>query len=252
MSSEQAGKVAFVTGAARGFGLGFCHGLAAQGAAVAVVDIDAGAAEEAAQGLKAKGMTAMAVAADVSDRASVGAAVAAAAETFGGIDILVNNAGRHLTRYNRPFSEMPEEDLRDLFDVNVFGVIYCTTACSPYMKERGGGVVVNIGSTAAHNCPTPYGVSKLAVRGLTLAFAQELAPLHIRVNTISPGLIGTESALADLPAEMIEQFVNNLQLVRRLGSADDIVNALLYLCSDQASFVNGQTLSVNGGYPLAV
>jgi NAD(P)-dependent dehydrogenase (short-subunit alcohol dehydrogenase family) len=137
-----------------------------------------------------------------------------------------------------------------LFDVNVMGVINVTLACRDSMRDRGGGVVLNISSMAGYMSATPYAVSKLTVRGLTVAFATELAPDRIRVNAIAPGLMNTENALADLPRPLIDEFVHQLQLVRRLGTMDDIVSAMLFLCSDEASFITGETLKVSGGYPL--
>jgi len=109
---------------------------------------------------------------------------------------------------------------------------------------------VNISSMASYLSATPYSVSKLAVRGLTIAFAQELAPDHIRVNAIAPGLMATENAMDDLPQDLIDEFVHQRQLVPRLGQMDDIVQAMLYLCSDDSSFMTGETLKVTGGYPL--
>jgi 3-oxoacyl-[acyl-carrier protein] reductase len=97
---------------------------------------------------------------------------------------------------------------------------------------------------------TPYAVSKLTVRGLTVAFATELAPDRIRVNAIAPGLMNTENALADLPASLIDEFVHKRQLVHRLGTMTDVVSAMLFLCSEEASFITGETLKVSGGYPL--
>jgi NAD(P)-dependent dehydrogenase (short-subunit alcohol dehydrogenase family) len=96
---------------------------------------------------------------------------------------------------------------------------------------------------------SPYAVSKLAVRGLTVAFAAELAPDGIRVNAISPGLMATENAMEDLPKAMVDDFVQNRQLVHRLGEMEDIVKAMLFLCSDDASFITGETIKVSGGYP---
>jgi NAD(P)-dependent dehydrogenase (short-subunit alcohol dehydrogenase family) len=97
---------------------------------------------------------------------------------------------------------------------------------------------------------TPYGVSKLAVRGLTVAFASELSPDRIRVNAIAPGLMNTENALADLPHSLVDDIVRERQLIHRLGTMNDVVSAMLYLCSDEASFITGETLKVSGGYPL--
>ena len=120
------------------------------------------------------------------------------------------------------------------------------------MRGRGGGVVLNIASTAGYLSRTPYGVSKLAVRGLTVAFAAELAADLIRVNAIAPGLTNTESALADVPRALVTSYVEDLQLLQRICTTDDVVSAMLYLCSDEASFVTGETLKVCGGYPLSV
>jgi len=246
------GKVAFITGGARGFGLAFATALAARGASVALADLDVKAAGQAADELTAAGYTAMAVQCDVADEASVGAAVAQVTERLGGIDQLINNAGLHLTRYNQPFMQQPLTDIRALFDVNVIGVVLCTLACQPSMAARGGGTILNISSMASHSSASPYGVSKLAVRGLTLAFAKELAPHGIRVNAISPGLQATESAMADMPEAVVRHIVDEVQMIHRLGSESDIVEAMLYLCSDQAGFVTGVTLPVTGGAMLGI
>jgi 3-oxoacyl-[acyl-carrier protein] reductase len=246
------GKVAFITGAAIGFGRAFGLALGREGASVAVADIDLDAARVTAEKFGGDGFKAMAVRCDVADDAEVREAVDAVNQELGPVDVLINNAGKHLTRYNQPFSVLPREDLRELFDVNVIGVVNCTVACREAMRSTGGGVVLNIASIAGHVSTTPYGVSKLAVRGLTIAFASELAPDNIRVNAIAPGLMATENAIADLPQTMVDEFVNQRQLVHRLGLMDDIVRAMLYLCSEEASFVTGQTLDVSGGYPLFI
>jgi 3-oxoacyl-[acyl-carrier protein] reductase len=244
--------VAFITGGAIGFGRAFGRALAAEGAAIAVADIDLVAARTTADELSAGGTKAVAVKCDVADDAQVRAAVEGVSEELGAVDVLINNAGKHLTRYNQPFTVLPSADLRELFDVNVIGVVNCTVACREPMRSAGGGVVLNIASIAGHISNTPYGVSKLAVRGLTIAFASELAPDNIRVNAIAPGLMATENAIADLPQSMVDEFVAERQLVHRLGLMEDIVQAMLYLCSDQASFVTGQTLDVSGGFPLFI
>ncbi len=244
------GKTAFITGGATGLGRAFAGALTGEGAAVAIADIDTEGANRAAAELTSQGAQAIAVGCDVADEHQVDAAVAATVEKFGGIDILINNAGRHLMKYNQPFGAFSRADVRGLFDVNVMGVINCTLACRDSMRQRGGGVVLNISSAAGFLSGTPYGVSKLAVRGLTTAFASELSGDLIRVNGIAPGLTNTESALADLPSALIEDYVGRLQLVHRICTMDDIVSAMLFLCSDEASFITGETLKVSGGYPL--
>jgi 3-oxoacyl-[acyl-carrier protein] reductase len=245
-----ADKVVLITGAGAGFGASFAQAYAAEGAAVAVTDIDLPAAEKVVAELTAAGHQAIAVQLDVADGDAVDRAVEQVVAHFGGVDVLVNNAGRHLMKYNQPFRVLTRQDVRDLFDVNVHGAIYCSVACHDSMESRGGGVIINISSMAAHLGTSPYAVSKLAVRGLTTAFASEFAPAKIRVNAISPGLMGTEAALADLPPAMVEDFVENRQLLHRLGAVQDIVSAVLFLSSDDASFITGETLKVSGGYPL--
>jgi 3-oxoacyl-[acyl-carrier protein] reductase len=244
------GRTAVITGGAVGFGRAFARALVAEGANVALADIDAAAAEGTAAEVVSGGGQAIAVECDVADADAVDAAVATTVDRFGGIDILINNAGLHLTKYNQPFGMLSRNEIRGLFDVNVIGVINVTLACRDSMRGRGGGAVLNISSMAGYMSATPYAVSKLAVRGLTVAFATELAPDHIRVNAIAPGLMNTESALADLPRPLIDEFVHERQLVHRLGTVGDVVSAMLYLCSDEASFITGETLKVSGGYPL--
>ncbi|HTI74148.1 MAG TPA: SDR family oxidoreductase [Mycobacterium sp.] len=243
-------RTAVITGGAVGFGRAFARALAAEGANVVLADIDIETAERTAGDIVSGGGTAIAVDCDVADAEQVDAAVATTAGRFGGIDIVINNAGLHLTKYNQPFGVLSRDEIRSLFDVNVMGVINVTLACRDSMRDRGGGVVLNISSMAGYMSATPYAVSKLTVRGLTVAFATELAPDRIRVNAIAPGLMNTENALADLPTPLIDQFVHKLQLVHRLGTMDDVVSAMLFLCSDEASFVTGETLKVSGGYPL--
>ncbi len=247
-----ADKTAFITGAAVGLGRAFARALTARGANVVIAEIDIEGAQRTADELTSAGPQAIAVACDVADEHQVETAVARSLEIFGGIDILINNAGRHLMKYNQPFGALSRGELRGLFDVNVMGVVNCTLACRDSMRGRGGGVVVNMSSTAGYSSSTPYGVSKLAVRGLTVAFAAELAPDLIRVNAIAPGLTNTESALADVPRSLVDDYIHDLQLVHRMCTVDDVVSAMLYLCSEEASFITGETLKVSGGYPLSV
>jgi 3-oxoacyl-[acyl-carrier protein] reductase len=244
------GKTAFITGGAIGFGRAFARALVAEGASVAVADIDTGMAERTAAELNSSGTQAIALDCDVANEAQVDAAVAATIERFGGVDILINNAGRHLIKYNQPFGVLSRSDIRGLFDINVIGVINGSLACRDSMRERGGGAILNISSMAGYLSVTPYAVSKLAVRGLTAAFASEFAPDGIRVNGIAPGLMNTENALADLPHSLIDEFVQQRQLVHRLGTMDDVVSAMMFLCSEEAAFITGETLKVSGGYPL--
>jgi 3-oxoacyl-[acyl-carrier protein] reductase len=244
------GKVAFITGGAVGFGRDFGRALAAEGASVVVADIDTDAGEKLAQEFIAGGTKSLALLCDVADEDAVQTAVDTTVSELGGIDILINNAGKHLTKYNLPFCELERSEVRACFDVNVMGVINCSVSARPSMAARGGGVIVNIASMAAYLNVSPYSVSKLAVRGLTIAFATEFAGDDIRVNAIAPGVMATENAMADLPTEIIDEYVNQRQLIHRQGLMEDITKTMLYLCSDDSSFMTGETLKVTGGYPL--
>lgn len=244
------GKVVFITGAGAGFGRDFAVAFASAGAVVVATDINLEAAQQTALLVKAAGGEAIALRCDVSNEAEVKSAVRAASEQCGGVDFLINNAGLHLMKYNQAFGKLGSEELHNLMNVNVMGVVYCTLACRDVMAARNGGAIVNISSIAGHMSPTPYGVSKLAVRGLTAAFARELKEHQIRVNAISPGVILTESAAA-LPKEILEQYLA-LQQIQRPGAMQDITSAALFLCSPAASFITGETLMVSGGYPLQI
>lgn len=244
-------KVAFITGAGAGLGREFARALAAEGAAIAVVDIDAAAAEATAAELASRGQRAIAIGCDVSERAQGERAAARAVEALGGIDILINNAGLHVMRYNQPFAKTPEADLRRLLDVNVVGVVNCAVACREALRARRG-TIVNIASMAGYMSNTPYGVSKLAVRGLTIGLARELAPDEIRVNAIAPGMVDTDAVKEGMPAAMKRHVIDELQVIHRPGTTRDIVSAMLYLCSDESSFVTGETLKVSGGAPLFI
>jgi 3-oxoacyl-[acyl-carrier protein] reductase len=248
---EHTGRIAVITGGGRGFGRAFGHALAARGAHVVLADVDAAAGEEAAAGIRQAGGSAVAISADVADEESVAGLVAQTVEQFGGIDILVNNAGLHSATYNEPMAASGVAKLRRLFDVNVMGTIICTLAAAPAMRHRPGASIVNISSAAAYACPSAYGVSKLAVQGLTMLSAREQGAEGIRVNAIAPGLIFTDTIRAELPAETVG-YVMGQQVLAAEGTEADIVEALLYLVSQRAAFITGETLRVSGGFTLQI
>ncbi|MEV2218445.1 glucose 1-dehydrogenase [Nocardia vinacea] len=248
--SEHEGKIAVITGGGRGFGKAFGTALSELGVHVVLADIDGDVAASAAAELTAHGRNATGVACDVADEDGVAAMIDAVTERHGGIDILVNNAGLHAA-YNRPFTELGLAKVRRVFDVNVMGVVNCTLAAHKAMTGREGASIVNISSSAAYANRTVYGVSKLAVRGLTMSFAREFAPDGIRVNAIAPGLIFTETIRAELAPDEAERVMGQ-QILQREGEERDIVEALLYLVSSKASFVTGETLRVTGGFALSV
>lgn len=244
--SEHAGKVAVITGAARGFGKGFAEALAARGARVVIADLDGTEAEKTAAAI---GPLAEAVTLDVSDEAAVFAAMQDIAARHGGIDILINNAGIHSYEASKPIGQLGIARSRQMFEVNVWGVIYCTMAAAPFMAGREGAAIVNISSMAAYPCMSTYGVTKLAVKGITTDFAHELGSQGIRVNAIAPGLMMTDTIRAELPPEIVTA-VSSQQIIKREGTVEDIVNAMLYLVSSGAGFVTGECLRVSAGVTL--
>jgi 3-oxoacyl-[acyl-carrier protein] reductase len=251
VSAEHRGRVAVITGGARGFGKAFGVALAERGAHVVLMDIDGPAAEATAAELRDAGLKASAMTCNVADDAQTGAAMARVAADHGGIDILINNAGLHSEAFGRPMVEIGMGDLRRLFDVNVLGVMGCSLAARPAMAGRPNACIVNISSSAGYGPSRAYGVSKLAVRGLTVISAQEFAADGIRVNALAPGLIGTETIKKELSEEHVK-LVMRQQLVPRWGEETDIVEGMLFLVSDKASFMTGETLRISGGFALSV
>ena len=245
------GKVAVITGGGRGFGKAFATALAARGAHVVLADIDAAAAEAAAAEIVGQGGSAFGAACDVADEAGVAAMIGEVAAEHGGIDILVNNAGLHSATYNKPSADIGIAGLRRLFDVNVMGVYICSLAARTVMSGRDGAAVVNISSSAAYANRAAYGVSKLAVRGVTAQLAREFAADGIRVNAIAPGLIFTDTIRAELARDEVSRVMGQ-QILPREGEEQDVVDALLFLVSPAASFVTGETLRISGGFALSV
>jgi 3-oxoacyl-[acyl-carrier protein] reductase len=245
------GSTAIVTGGARGFGKAFGQALADEGAHAVLVDLDAKAVEAAASSIRAAGREATAFAGDVSDDVRMGVIMAEAAAIHGGIDILINNAGLHSDEFSKPIRDMGLAKTRRMLEVNIVGVITCTLAAQPFMSGRKGANIVNIASAAAHMANTAYGASKLAVAGLTITFAREMASEGIRVNAISPGLILTDTIRRELPAATLAR-LRGMQFIDAEGEERDIVEAMLFLTSDRARFITGETLRVTGGLAAGV
>ena len=241
------GKTALITGAAQGFGFGIAETFVREGARVAVLDLNGDKAKEAA---KAIGRKAFAVTCDVAKAKSVDKAVERIIAKFGRLDIVVNNAGT--THRNMPMTDVTEEEFDRVFAVNVKSIYLMAKATVPHFRAQGGGVILNIGSTAGVR-PRPgltwYNGSKGAVNLLSKSMAVELAPDHIRVNAIAP-VAGETPLLAtfmgeDTP-EKRAQFRASIPW-GRLSTPQDMANAALYLCSDDAEMVTGTVLAVDGG-----
>jgi 3-oxoacyl-[acyl-carrier protein] reductase len=240
-------KVAIVTGAGQGLGQGIAETYAREGAKVAVLDLNEESAQSVARGI---GNAATAVRCNVAKRADIEAALQAVLKAFGKVDILVNNAG--VTHVNKPMLDITDAEFDHVFDINVKGLFLFSQAVIPAMRQNGGGVIINIGSTAAIR-PRPgltaYNATKGAVHMLSKTMAVELAPDKIRVCTIAPVAAETPllaSFMGGDDAERRAKFVATVPL-GRFGQPRDVANAALFLASDEAEFITGNVLEVDGG-----
>ena len=243
--AELHGRVALVTGASRGLGRAIAELFAAEGAAVAVVDLKDSWAQAAATAIADTGGTAIGIGADVAQREAVHSAVATALDQFGRLDILVNNA--MWNRYE-PIADVSPETFERMVGVGLGGIVWGIQAAAPAMRSDGGSIV-NIGSMAGRlGSPNAllYAGVKAGVDGLTRAASIELGRDRIRVNAIAPATIATESVLAMLGPETLADRVARSP-VGRLGETSDIAQTALWLASDRSGFVTGQSIAVDGG-----
>jgi NAD(P)-dependent dehydrogenase (short-subunit alcohol dehydrogenase family) len=239
------GRVAIVTGAAKGIGAAIAEGLAAEGARIVVADLH-GAQEAAERYRDGLGLTV-----DVSREEDVERMAAETVERAGGIDVLVNNAGLYASLAMRPFEQIPLEEWRRVMDVNVASMFLTCRAVVPRMRERGGGRIVNISSgTPFRGVPylLHYVTSKGAIVTFTRALAKELGDAEILVNCVAPGF--TMSAGVQEHPEVIEALRDvsvSARTLKRDQQPEDIVGAVVFLCGPGASFVTGQTMVIDGG-----
>jgi 3-oxoacyl-[acyl-carrier protein] reductase len=245
------GKVAIVTGGGSGFGEGIAKRFAAEGASVVIGDLNLAAAEKVAGEINKAGQKALPVAADVSQNVQMKDLVHAAVEAFGGLNIMVNNAG--MPQRNASLLNTDEATFDKIFAVNVKSIYLSAQHAIPEMRKRGGGAFINIASTAGVR-PRPglvwYNGSKGAVITLTRAMAVELAPEQIRVNALNP-VAGLTPMLKEFMGgeeteEMKAKFVSTIP-IGRFSTPADIANAALYLASDEANFITGVCMEVDGG-----
>lgn len=239
------GKVVLVTGAGSGIGRHLCEAFAAEGAAIASADLDAQAARETTLGLAGPSSRHGFFQLDVADETSVEAAVRQVIARLGRIDVLINNAG---IAYGDIYqlTSIPSPRLMRLLEVNVVGVLHCARACRAALSESGG-VILNMSSMASYMANGAYSLTKAAVNNLTLTLADELAGDGIRVNGLAPGLIDSPAAMAQVNA-VFQRRIHAAQLVKRQGRMGDVAGLAMFLASESASFITGQTVLVDGGF----
>jgi len=253
------GRVAVVTGAARGIGLGIATRFAEEGASVAVLDLDEGQAVEAAASLAVAGASDegarhVGIGCDVSDSASVQAAVDRVVADLGGLHLLVNNAG--ITRDNLLF-KMSDDDWDQVIAVHLRGAFLMTRAAQQVFTEQKYGKVVCLSSVSAlgNRGQANYAAAKMGIQGFVRTLAIELGPFGVTANAIAPGFIATDmtdatAARVGMSVEDFRKAAADRNPVRRVGFPDDIAAAAAFLCSDEASYITGQTLYVDGGAKL--
>jgi len=240
MSTRFEGKVAVITGAAQGIGEAYARALAAEGASVVVADLNVDAGEAVAADLGG-----LFVRTDVSSAESAAAMVEATVAAYGGLDLLVNNAAIYGDMQFDLLISVDWEYYKKFMSVNLDGALVMTRACYPEMRKRGGGAIVNQSSTAAYLYSGFYGLAKVGINGLTHQLAHELGGQGIRVNAIAPGPTDT-AATRTQAGDAAKDLVKGLAL-KRMGQPEDMVGACLFLLSDDASWVTGQILAVDGG-----
>ena len=237
------GKVAVVTGGARGLGEAICLTLAREGAHVAVCDINPIDGERVAHAIRQAGRKAVAIKADVSVEEDVKAMIAKTLEALGTIDILVNNAG---ICYQGPVADMTVEIWDRVLDVNLKGTFLCSREVMPTLKQKRAGRVINLGSLAGHvggiAVGANYSASKAGIMCLTKSLAKELAPFGINVNCVCPGPMDTEMTSSFPKEEMIQTIP-----LKKFGEPQDVADAVLFLASKQSKYITGETINVNGG-----
>ncbi len=241
-------KVALVTGAARGIGLATAKRFLADGWRVALLDIDNETLAKAYAALGQPDAT-LALHCDVADPAGVTHAFAAAAQRFGRLDALVNNAGIAVFK---PLLETTLDEWQRTLAVNLTGAFLCVQAAAPLMREAGGGAIVNVTSISGFRASTlrvAYGTSKAALAHLTKQQAAELAALGIRVNAVAPGPVDTAMAKAVHTPAIRADYHDAIPL-NRYGLEEELAEAIVFLCSERASYITGQTLAVDGGFEL--
>jgi 3-oxoacyl-[acyl-carrier protein] reductase len=245
------GKIAIVTGAGQGIGEAYAKALAREGAAVVVADINGEKGRAIAAEIISGGGRATFVETDVSSPESADDLAARTVSEFGAIDYLINNAAIFAGMRRESLLNVDYAYYKRFMEVNMNGVLIVTRAVYKHIAARGGGAIVNQSSTAAYEAGNYYKIAKTGVNAITIGLAKELGPMNIRINGIAPGPTDTLATQTSVPPERLQALLANLPL-RRIGTTQDIVNTCLFLLSDEASWVTGQTWCVDGGTVLRI
>lgn len=247
-------KAAIITGAARGIGRAYALRFAKEGASVAVVDLNEDQAQEVAEEIRGGGGSAIALRADVTSEEEMGAAAKRVVDELGRIDVLINNAALY---GDMNIADQSIEYFQKVLNINVLSVVVSSRAVFPYMKEQGGGVIINIASTAAYPLPisvpalpiiplSGYSVSKAAVINLTKSMASAVGSSNIRVNAIAPGMTMTEATKKVVP-DFVKETLTAAPALGRTLDAEDLTGTAVYLASEDSALMTGQVLVVDAG-----
>ena len=247
-------KVAIVTGAARGIGRAYALRFAEEGASVAIIDLNEDQAKEVAEEIRSSGGNAIGLRADVTNEEEMAAAAKRVADELGRIDVLINNAALY---GDMNIADQSIEYFQKILNINVLSVVVSSRAVFPYMKDQGGGVIINISSTAAYPLPislpdlpiiplSGYSVSKAAVINLTKSMASAVGSSNIRVNAIAPGMTMTEATKKVVP-DFVKETLTAAPALKKTLDAEDLTGTAVYLASEDSALMTGQVLVVDAG-----
>ena len=244
-------KIAIVTGAGQGIGEAYAKALAREGAAVVIAEINEAQGIEVAREIDSAGGRALFVRTDVASPDSALSMAQQAVAAFGGIDYLINNAAIFAGMRRESLLTVDYDYYKRFMEVNMNGALIVTRAVYKHIAARGGGAIVNQSSSAAYEAGNYYKIAKTGVNAITIGLAKELGPMNIRINAVAPGPTDTVATQTSVPPERLQALLSSLPL-RRIGTTQDIVNTCLFLLSEEASWVTGQTWCVDGGTVLKI